>query len=87
MIDTIIIYTKASCPYCEHAKRFFESRNLPYQEIRIDLDSQEREIMMQRSGRHTVPQIFINDVSIGGYDDMMERVKNKTFETLFRSKQ
>lgn len=82
--NDIEIYTKDPCPYCVHAKRFFQDRQLPFEEIRIDLDSEQREIMMHRSGRHTVPQIFINGVSVGGYDDLMERVRNKTFETLLK---
>ena len=68
---TISVYSSANCPYCVQAKKLLESKGAAYTEIRVDLDSQQREHMMQRSGRRTVPQIFINDQHIGGCDDLM----------------
>lgn len=47
-----------------------DQKKVPYEEIRIDLDDQKRAEMIERSGRKTVPQIFINDQHIGGFDDM-----------------
>jgi len=66
----IIIYTKENCSYCVRAKQLLTSKKLNYQEIRIDLDPAKREAMERLSGRRTVPQIFINDQAIGGYDDL-----------------
>lgn len=66
----IIVYSTATCPYCDRAKTLLTNKGLQYQEIRVDLDSQAREEMMQKSGRRTVPQIFINDEPIGGFDDL-----------------
>lgn len=66
----IVIYTTASCPYCMYAKQLLDSKGYTYTEIRVDIDSEKREEMMHLSGRRTVPQIFINDESIGGYDDL-----------------
>ena len=67
----IVIYTSAICAYCVAAKNFLRSRGREWQEVRIDLDPAERERMVARTGRTTVPQIFIGDTHVGGYDDMM----------------
>jgi glutaredoxin 3 len=67
---TVIIYSKEQCPYCVAAKQLLKAKGVNYEEIRIDLDPSQRDIMIARSGRRTVPQIFINDQAIGGYDDM-----------------
>jgi glutaredoxin 3 len=66
----IIIYSKATCPYCDWAKLLLDKKQVSYDEIRVDTDPSQRAIMEQRSGRRTVPQIFINDKPIGGYDDL-----------------
>ncbi|MES2142112.1 MAG: glutaredoxin 3 [Pseudomonadota bacterium] len=64
----IVIYTTASCPYCANAKKLLDSKGLKYSEIAIDTDTNKRDEMMKLSGRRTVPQIFINDKPIGGFD-------------------
>jgi glutaredoxin 3 len=68
----IIMYTTARCPYCVRAKELLTARGLSYKEMRVDNDEELRQDMMQKSGRRTVPQIFINGQSIGGYDDLYE---------------
>lgn len=72
----IIMYTTANCPYCVRAKELLEQKGLTYKEVRVDLDEELRQDMMQKSGRRTVPQIFINGQPIGGFDDLYEL--NKT---------
>lgn len=67
----IILYTSATCGYCVAAKNFLRSRGLEWKEVRIDLDPAERARMVERARRTTVPQIFIGDTHVGGYDDMM----------------
>ncbi|MCC2667054.1 MAG: grxC [Gammaproteobacteria bacterium] len=66
----IILYTKENCSYCVKAKQLLTAKKLDYQEICIDLNPDKRIEMERLSGRRTVPQIFINDQSIGGYDDL-----------------
>lgn len=66
----VIMYTTASCPYCVRAKNLLEKKGVVYSEIRVDEDAAQRQVMMERSGRRTVPQIFINDKPIGGFDDL-----------------
>jgi len=67
----ITMYTSAICGYCVAAKNFLRSRGLQWDEVRIDLDPVERQRMVERTRRTSVPQIFIGDVHVGGYDDMM----------------
>jgi glutaredoxin 3 len=70
-LPEITLYTSATCGYCVAAKNFLKSRGLEWKEIRIDLDPAERARMVERARRTTVPQIFIGDTHVGGYDDMM----------------
>lgn len=58
------------CPYCSAAKQLLKNKNLDYQEIRVNQDRQQRQIMMEKSGRTSVPQIFINNQHVGGFDDL-----------------
>jgi glutaredoxin 3 len=58
------------CPYCVRAKSLLQAKGVEFEEIRVDLDQERLAEMMQRSNRRTVPQIFIDDYHVGGYDDM-----------------
>lgn len=66
----VVMYTTAICPYCVRAKFLLEHKGVTFEEIRIDTDHAMLEEMMQRSQRNTVPQIFIDDFHVGGYDDL-----------------
>ena len=73
----VLIYSTAACPYCVAAKNFLASRGLAYDEVRVDRDRGEFDTMLRRSsGRRTVPQIFIHDRHVGGYDDLMKLHRN-----------
>ena len=67
----ITLYTSAICGYCMAAKNFMKSRSLTWNEVRIDLDDAERERMLVRARRTSVPQIFVGDTHVGGYDDLI----------------
>lgn len=68
----IEIYSTAVCPYCVAAKNFLAERGQRWEEYRVDRDPARREEMLVRSNqRRTVPQIFIDDVHVGGFDDMV----------------
>lgn len=67
----ILIYTTAVCPYCVAAKNFLKSKGLQWSEVRVDTDPAEREKMVALTRRTSVPQIFVGDTHVGGYDDMM----------------
>lgn len=66
----ILIYTTTICPYCIMAKRLLDKKGAKYTEINVDRDFGQREIMMQRTKRRTVPQIYIGDYHVGGFDDL-----------------
>ena len=67
----ITLYSTAICPYCVMAKNFLKSKGLAWTEVRIDTDPVAREAMVAKARRTSVPQIFVGDVHVGGYDDMM----------------
>jgi len=66
------MYTTAVCPYCVRAKQLLKSKGVEQiDEIRIDLDPVQRNLMMQATGRRTVPQIYVGETHVGGCDDLM----------------
>lgn len=81
----VIIYSSANCAYCERAKQLLQRKQVNYTEIRVDLNENARKIMMERSGRRTVPQIFINQQSIGGCDDLYALDKSGQLDTLLQN--
>jgi glutaredoxin 3 len=68
---SILIYTTAVCPYCVAAKNFLKSKGQAWTEVRVDIDPSEREKMVALTRRTSVPQIFVGETHVGGYDDMM----------------
>lgn len=73
----IIMYSTGACPYCIMAERLLRSRGVTeLEKIRVDLDSTRRTEMMERTGRRTVPQIYIGDTYVGGYDDLAQLDRN-----------
>jgi len=71
-MSRVEIYTTAICPYCVAAKNFLKGRGFDYSETRVDREPGKMAEMLQRSdGRRSVPQIFVNGVHVGGYDDLV----------------
>jgi glutaredoxin 3 len=67
----VVMYSTAVCPYCQRAEMLLKQRGVSeIEKIRIDLDSTQRDQMIARTGRRTVPQIFIGDRHVGGFDDL-----------------
>lgn len=66
----VVIYSTRFCPYCMMARRLLKSKGVEFKEISVSSDNKLWDEMEQKSGRNTVPQIFINDKSFGGYDDI-----------------
>ena len=71
-MSQIEIYSTGNCPWCTRAKSLLRSKGLDYEEIDISSDQVRALEMVERSGRRTVPQIFIDDVPIGGFDELSE---------------
>lgn len=68
----IVMYTTGMCPYCVRAKMLLQNKGQSWEERRIDGDHALMREMLDRSNRRTVPQIFIGDYHVGGYDDLAE---------------
>lgn len=67
----VVMYSTAVCPYCQRAEMLLKQRGVTtIEKIRIDLDPAQRDQMMAKTGRKTVPQIFIGDRHVGGFDDL-----------------
>lgn len=68
----IVMYTTAMCPYCIQAERYLRNKGVAeIDKVRVDLEPARRQEMMQRTGRRTVPQIYIGDTHVGGFDDLV----------------
>jgi glutaredoxin 3 len=78
----ITIYSSAICPYCVMAKNFLRSKGLSWNEVRIDLDAEERVRMVARTRRTSVPQIFVGETHVGGYDELMALHRGGKLEPL-----
>jgi glutaredoxin 3 len=67
----VLMYSTAVCPYCQRAEMLLRQRGVTQiEKVRIDLDPEQRDAMIARTGRRTVPQIFIGDRHVGGFDDL-----------------
>lgn len=71
-MPNVVVYSSTLCPYCIRAKKLLDAKKIQYEEIRVDREPQNRAEMEARSGRTSVPQIFINDHHVGGFDDLCE---------------
>lgn len=71
MSAKVVMYSTAVCPYCQRAEQLLKARGVEsIEKVRIDQDPQQRDAMIERTGRRTVPQIFIGEQHVGGYDDL-----------------
>lgn len=79
----VVIYSSAYCPYCHRAKALLVHKQVAFEEISVDMEPGRRAEMMELSGgRHTVPQIFINNKHVGGCDDLMALEYQGQLDTL-----
>jgi glutaredoxin 3 len=70
MAVPVTIYSTRVCPYCVRAKALLDDKHVAYTEVLVDQDPERRVEMMQKSGRRTVPQIFVGDRHVGGFEDL-----------------
>ena len=68
----IVLYTKSWCPYCDRAKHLLREKGQEWQEIDIEAEPARRDEMIERSGQSTVPQIWIGEKHVGGFDDLAD---------------
>ncbi len=70
-MSKVVMYATGSCPYCKMAENLLRSKGVDeIEKIRIDLEADQRAEMMKKTGRRTVPQIYIGDKHVGGFDDL-----------------
>ena len=81
-MPNVVIYSTGSCPFCVRARNLLQKKGVTYTEFRVDENPALRPEMVKRSGRESVPQIFIDDVHVGGYDDMAELDQDGELDTL-----
>ena len=78
----ILIYTTTICPYCVMAKRLLDKKGASYTEINVGIQTGLREEMMRKTKRRTVPQIYIGDFHVGGFDDLYALEQQKKLDAL-----
>lgn len=85
MVPKILMYSTAVCPYCIRAEALLKRKGIAdIEKVRIDLDPSRRDEMMSRTGRRTVPQIYIGDYHVGGCDDLYELDRQGKLDPLLR---
>jgi glutaredoxin 3 len=81
----VLMYSTAVCPYCQRAEMLLKSKGVSeIEKIRVDLDPAQRDAMMQKTRRRTVPQIYIGGVHVGGFDDLADLDRAGRLDPLLR---
>lgn len=81
----VTLYTGARCPYCAWAKQLLDEKAVVYEEIRVDEDREALALMIEKSKRHSIPQIFIDDYHVGGYDELAALDHEKKLDALLNN--
>jgi glutaredoxin 3 len=81
----IVMYTTAWCPFCQSAERLLAEKGVAVERIRVDLEPARRAEMMRKSGRRTVPQIWIGDRHVGGCDDLYALEREGKLDPLLKA--
>ena len=85
LVASIIIYSTLTCPYCDSAKALLDAKGLSYQEINVEKDPVKlKEMLSKSNGRKTVPQIFIDEKHIGGFEDLKRLSESGMLETIIK---
>jgi glutaredoxin 3 len=78
-----VIYTTIACGYCVRAKRFLKEKQVPFKEVDVSYDAEGRHAMMEKAGgRMTVPQIFVGDTHIGGWEELYDLERSGKLDPL-----
>ena len=85
-MSAVKMYTTGSCPYCQMAERLLKSKGIAeIEKIRVDLEPAKRGEMMERTGRRTVPQIYVGETHVGGYDELAALDRAGKLDELLRA--
>jgi glutaredoxin 3 len=86
MMAKVSMYSTAVCPFCQMAERLLRAKGvIEIEKIRVDLEPERRVEMMERSGRRTVPQIYIGETHVGGYEDLAALDRAGRLDELLRT--
>ena len=84
-MKNVTVYMGPMCSFCDAAKRLLKRNNIPYNEINIALEEEKREEMLSKSnGKRTIPQIFFNELHIGGYEELRALEKKGELDNLIK---
>jgi glutaredoxin 3 len=81
----VLMYMTASCPFCQSAEHLLDTKGVSIEKIRVDLQPERRAEMRQKSGRHTVPQIWIGERHVGGCDDLYALEREGKLDPLLKA--
>ncbi len=84
-MKTVTLYGTGACPYCHQAEILLTKKNVAIEKIRIDQVDSERDIMIARSGKRSVPQLFVGDHHIGGFDALVALEQQGELDRLLNS--
>ncbi len=84
MVAEVVMYRTRFCPYCMRAAALLERKGAAVREVDVSNDPETRERLLRETGSHTVPQIFINGVSVGGFDDISALDRRGNLDSLLR---
>lgn len=84
MFAEVVMYRTRFCPYCMRAAVLLKGKGVAFEEIDVSNDPETRERLLRETGSHTVPQIFINGASVGGYDDIASLDRRGALDPLLR---
>ena len=87
MAAKVVMYATAWCPFCQMAERLLRQKGVEFETIRVDLEPQRRIEMMERTQRRTVPQIYVDDYHVGGYDDLSELDREGRLDSLLQRRE
>ena len=84
-MKNVIVYMGPMCAFCDAAKRLLNKKNIPYKEINVALEEDKLEEMLKKSnGKRTIPQIFIEEYHVGGYEELRALEKNGELDNLIK---
>ena len=84
-MKNVTVYMGPMCAFCDAAKRLLKRNNIPYNEINVALEEEKREEMLNKSnGKRTIPQIFFNELHIGGYEELRALEKKGELDNLIK---
>jgi glutaredoxin 3 len=84
-VPRVLMYCTAACPFCQAAERLLEQKGVAIEKVRVDLEPARRAEMTQKSGRRTVPQIWIGERHVGGCDDLYELERDGELDNLLKA--